>query len=312
MPRKDTLCLILYVTIAIAAGFADLRMRAHTDKVVADYIPGVVANTESAPGAYRVLAPLLVDEVATFTGVSLLTAWYATRLAWFYVALCCFHLYLRTWFSAEHAFAGVALTAATLPLTFTNSWPHPDSIPELTLFTLAAAAIARRRDLWFALALAAAAFNRETSVFLVLLYAVARPLTRRHAAATGLFALEWASIYAGLRVVRGLRHYAYWQVARNWADLGLLPAAYDPYYRAYAYFVIALFGPMLYLALRHLSRPDVPAFPRRALLVVPVFVAVAFMFSNLIETRIFTPLYTLIVPGAMFSLFDADRPQEAR
>jgi hypothetical protein len=302
--------LLLYLTFAVATGFADVRMRAHTDNVVNSYIPGVVSNTESAPGRYRVLAPLTIDAAARVTGASLLSVWYVTRLLFLFAAYCIIHLYLRTWLPPGSAFGGVAVTAATLPLTFTNSWPHPDHIPELALFTLAACAIARRRGGWFAVALAAAALNRETSVFLVLLYLVVQPVTRQHLLRTALFGAEWFAIYAGLRVVRGLSHYDYWQAGRNLADLGLLPPAFDPYYRAYAYFGLVLFGPMLYVALR--SR-DLPFFARRALLVVPVFVAVCFLFSSIIESRIFTPLYTLVLPALMCAIVPsvdtrADRP----
>lgn len=302
MTRTDVYCILLYLSLAIATGFADLRMRPHTGKVVTEYIPGVVANTEYAPGTYRVLAPLVVDKAASLTGASLQNTWYVTRLLFIFAAFCCLHVYLRTWFTPATTLAGVALTAGTLPLTFTNSWPHPDSIPELALFALGAMAIARQKDLLFALVLPLAALNRETSAFLVLLYAVARPITRGHVLRTAAFGLEWFAIYAGLRAMRGIRHYDYWQAARNWSDLGLLPDNYDPYYRAYAYFVVFLFGPMLYLALRALRERDAPLFVRRALLVVPCFVAVGFMFSNIIESRIFTPLYVMVLPAALFAM----------
>ena len=307
MTRKDALCALVYISLAVSIGFADLRMRPHTNKVVADYIPGVLANTESAPGAYRVLAPFVIDKVAAASGASRQATWYATRLIFIFLALLSMHAYLRTWFRPEQAFTGVAITAATLPLTFTNSWPHPDSMPELALFTLGAMAAARGAHLGFGIVLALAALNRETSVFLVLLYAVALPRSRAHVYRTAAFAVEWAAIYGALRAVRGMRHYDYWQAARNWADLGLLPAPYDPYYRVYAYFVIFLFGPLLYLAFRAAARKNAPSFVTRALLIVPAFVTVAFLFSNIIETRIFTPLYALIVPAAMFALFSGGR-----
>ena len=300
---KDGWCVLLYLTVTIATGFADLRMRPHTLNVVNSYIPGVVANTEFAPGKYRVLTPYIVDRLARLFDASLLNVWYGTRLLWIFCAYCLLHWYLRTWFPPEGALAGVALTAATLPLTFTNSWPHPDSMAELALFSLAAMAVARRVDALFAAALAAAAFNRETSVFLVLLYLVAEPLTRRRALKAALFSVEWISIYAGLRAVRGLEHYDYWQPARNLSDLGLLPPNYDPYYRAYAYFGLVLFGPLLVLALK---ARWAPAYVRRALIVVPCFIVVAFLFSNIIESRIFTPLYPLVLPAVLFSMFTTD------
>ena len=307
MTRPDGWCLLLYVTLTIATGFADVRMRAHTDNVYNAYIPAVVAGTENAPGRYRVFAPFLIDGLARATGASMETTWYVTRLVWIFVAYGVFHVYLRTWFASSAAAAGVSIVAATLPLTFTNSWPHPDSIPELALFTLGALAIARRLDLLFAAVLACAALNRETSVFLVVLYIVSEPLTRPRLLRATLFGAEWLAIYAGLRIMRGVQHYDYWQAARNWAELGLLPSNYDPYYRAYAYFVVILFGPMIYMAVK---AKGAPVFARRALLVVPCFIAVAFIFSSIIESRIFTPLYPLVVPATMFFFFSHPQPAE--
>ena len=121
-------------------------------------------------------------------------------------------------------------------------------------------------------------------MFLVLLYLVAEPLSRHRLLRATLFGTEWFAIYVGLRLLRGLQHYDYWQAARNWAELGLLPPNYDPDDRAYAYFVVVLFGPMILILA--LKRRDAPRFLRRALLVVPCFIAVAFIFSSIIESRI--------------------------
>jgi hypothetical protein len=304
MIRKDLWCVLLYLSIAVATGFADLRMRAYPQLVVTKFMPDVVAGAEPAPGKYRVLVPFLNDYIARAVHVSAVNIWLATRLIWIFAACCVMHLYLRTWFTAEQALTGVAIMAATLPLTFTNSWAHPDHAAELALFPLAALAVARRRDALFALALPLAALNRETSVFLVLLYAVAYPLDRSRLIRSAAFTVEWFGVYAGLRLVRGLSHYDYWQASRNWADLKIpLPAVYDPYYRTYAYFGLILFGPMIYVALA--GRPA-PMFIRRALLVVaPAFVLVCFLFSNIIESRIFTPLYSLVIPSVIYALHAA-------
>ena len=295
--------MLLYVSLAVATGFADLRMRPHTLNVV-KYISGVVADTEYAPGKYRVLAPFTIDGLATLSGASLEATWYVTRLLVIFLAYLAIHAYLRTWFRPLASMAGVAVTAATLPLTITNSWPHPDAMPELALFALGALAIARRLDVLFAVVLALAAFNRETSVFLVVLYFVAYPLTRDRLVRTAVFGLEWLAIYGGLRLVRGVQHYDYWMAGRNLADLGLLPPNYDPYYRVYAYFALFLFGPLLAIALRR--ETAAPPFARRALLVIPCFVAVAFMFSSIIESRIFLPLYPLVLPAFMFGVVSGE------
>jgi len=292
---------ILYVMLAVASGFTDLRMRAHPLHGVTDYIPQVVAGTAEAPGRYRVLAPFTVRGFADLTGIGLTAAWYLTRLGWFLAAYLILDQYLRTWCSPAASLAGTLLVAATLPLTFTNSWPHPDHIPELALFTLGCLAVARRREVLFAVALALAALNRETAGFLVLLYAVAGRFSRQHLWYTALFALEFLLIAVGLRAWRGFESYQYWQLANNISFLRLLPAPYDPYYRAYAYFFLVLFGPLALVALAR--RPQKPLFARRALWVVPPFLLVACTISSIIETRIFTPLYPLLLPAVVVTLF---------
>jgi hypothetical protein len=293
------LWLPLYLAIAVASGFIDLRVRAHADTVLR-YIPDVVNGRAEAPGRYRILAPWVVHVTTVVTGLAPLTAWLVTRLAWLLLAYLAIHAYLRTWFDTPMAVAGTLLVAATLPLTLTNSWAHPDHIPELALFTWGCLAIARRDDGVFALVLPLATLNRETAAFLVVLYAVAEPLSRTRLVRLAGFGLVWAALYVGLRYAYGIQHYEYWQVWRNIEFLGLLPANYDPYYRAYAWFGVVLFAPLVWLGLN--AGPSSPRFVRRALWVVPPVVLVAFAISSIIESRIFTPLYPLTLPAAMFGL----------
>lgn len=287
------ICLML----AIATGFADLHMRTHPSVPVKEYMPQVVAGAAQPPGRYRVLVPYLHDIVSTITHGDREIVWLALRLIGWFASFAIFYAYLRTWFPMAGAIAGTALVAAGLPLTFTNSWAHPDHVAELALFTLGCLTIARGMDVAFGVTLAFATLNRETAVFLVLLYLVAAPLTRTRLLKTIAFGAIWAAIFIGLRLWLGLEHYDYWQLTRNIGFLGLLPSAYDPYYRAYAWFVLFLFGPLLIVALRALR--DQPLFIRRALWVVPAILLVGFTISSIIETRIFTPLFPLIVPAAV-------------
>ena len=67
----------------------------------------------------------------------------ALRLIGWFASFAIFYVYLRTWFPMAAAMAGTALVAAGLPLTFTNSWAHPDHVAELALFTLGCLTIAR-------------------------------------------------------------------------------------------------------------------------------------------------------------------------
>jgi hypothetical protein len=299
--REARLWMPLCLTLALASGFIDLRARQYPEHPVKVYMPPVVAGTAEAPGRYRILVPYLNEGVTQAFLADRQYVWLGTRLATFFLAYAIVFHYLRIWFPVAGAIAGMALVAGAMPLTFTNSWAHPDHIAELALFTLGCLTIARGRDLAFAATLILATFNRETAVFLVLLHAVAAPFTWARGARTIAFGAIWLAIFVGLRWWFGVEHYDYWQIRRNLEFLKLLPAPYDPYYRAYAWFVVFLFGPLLFVALGGLKGQ--PLFIRRALWVVPAILFVGFTISSIIETRIFTPMFPLILPAVIGAVY---------
>lgn len=306
MSGTDRLAIVLYLAMAIATGFVDLRVRSYPDHGYTKYVPGVIDGTYGAPGIYRVLVPYSFDWIVRATGAAPATVWHISRLLLLFTSYLAFHWYLRTWTTAEAAIMGTAIVAALLPMTFTNSWAHPDHFAELLLFTLGCAAIARERDGLFAVVLFFAALNRETAVFLVALYLVARPLSPLHLARTAGFGALWAAVFVGIRAWRGFEHYEYWQLTRNLEFLRLLPPPRDPYYRAYAWFGVAAFGPLLWIASKVGSAQ--PRFVRRALWVVPLIAVVAVTISSIIESRIFTPLFPLVVPAVVCSLSEPAHP----
>lgn len=302
--RPAASALILLALVSLSSAFVDLRMRAYGSRPYAEFIPAVVNGTADAPERYRILVPFAVAGLNAATGMSLGNAWHLLRLVSFVAAYFIFFAYLRRWFDDRTALLGTLIVGATLPLTFTNSWAHPDHIAELALFTAGCAAIAANRLWTLAALLGIATLNRETAIFLVPLYLVTRPVSAGRLGIAALLAAEWAVIFGALRLWRGFVHYDYFQFSRNLQFLKLLPSAYDPYYRAYAYFAIVLFGCLLLVAAN--GAGPRPLFVSRALLVVPLFTAVAFSISSIIETRIFTPLYPLIMPAVMFGCCATD------
>ena len=306
--RASAIVLPIYVLVATAIGFADFRMRAHPERGFDAYPQAVVANTEEPPGKYRVLAPYVFEGLVAGSGVDRQVLWVGFRWATLLAGLLATHWLLLTWFSTPQAMAGSVLSSVALLLTFTNSWPHPDHLVEWALTAGAIGAFVRGHHLLFAAVLACAALNRETSAFLVLLYALSGPLWpvtgvhwRRVAAAGAL----WGGIYAALRFFRGVEWYDPWQFGRNLEFLGLLPDTYDPYARAYAWFGVVLIAPCCWLGWRSWSRQ--PQVARAALVgVVPAFVLTAFLFSSIVETRIFTPLVPMLTVIVMFAVAGAD------
>jgi len=301
MTRPWTVPLLL-CTLVVASGFADFRIRQSPEYAYTEYIPRVIDRSYGAPAIYRVLVPYANTWIGTATGWSPAVVWHATRLAWFALAYAALYAFIRTWFSSSEAFGAVGAVAATLPLTYTNSWAHPDSIPELALFSLGCLCIVRGRDAWFALVLIVAALNRETSAFLVAAYAFGRSLTWPHVWRTAAVGGIWFAIFVGLRVWRGVEYYDYWQLTRNLEFMKLLPPVYDVYKRFYAWFLVILAGPACLVVA--LNWPAVPGQARRLLAAAVPMLVIAVLFSSIIETRIFIPLYPLLLPAVMFALLE--------
>jgi hypothetical protein len=238
------------------------------------------------------------------TGATPSAVWHTSRVLWFLAAYVALFAYFKHWLAPLAAFGAVCGVAATLPLTYTNSWAHPDAIPELALFTLGCLAIVRSWNLGLAAVLAVAALNRETAAFLVPAYLLVPPRGLERLAKGVGFGLLFAAIFTTLRVWRGFEHYDYWQLGRNVTFLGLLPASYDIYKRAYAWFIVVLATPaavMVVARWRHVP-PDA-----RGLAIASLpFLATALTLSSIIETRIFIPLYPLIMPALMCTLLQSD------
>lgn len=290
----------LYIALATALGFVDFRVRTHHERDLV-YTASVLAGTEEAPGRYRILAPYAFEALTRITRLTPQNSWFLFRWLCLIAAFLAGHVYLRTWFTDGVAACGNVLMGALFPLTFTNAWAHPDHFMELFLFTLASACIVRAWDGPFAGALTLNALNRETSVFLVLLFVLARPFSRRHLLWSTGFAALWLGVAVTLRWQLGVSTYDPWQAPQNLKFLMLLSTAYDPYYRVFAWFVVLLIAPLLWLIARTWSQQ--PRFTRVAsTIVVPAFLLVSFLFSSIIETRIFTPLLPLLIPGALVAL----------
>lgn len=312
--RRDWFAFLAYISLAVSLGFTDHRVRRFADHVVTEYIPAVVSGHAEAPARYRVLAPWLLDAVTRASGGPAMIVFLSFRLTVIYAALVVTHLYLRRWYSATAALGGTALLAALLPLTFTNSWAHPDSMVELALFTAGCWAIASRRDWWFLLLLALASLNRETSGFLLVLYTWNRLAVSRSPetlARVGTCLLAWIGIFAGLRWWRGFDHYAYWMLPANLGSFVPLPSNYDPYVRVSGYLWLVLALPLLGFAALGVRLAGRASFRAQAAGVAVLLLAVGFLISSVIESRIFVPLLPLLLPAALAGLGAGEAPDEA-
>lgn len=308
--RLDPIAVVFYLTVALAVGFADHRMRRLPEHVITSFMPGVIAGSYGAPDIYRPLSPWIFTTFAEHTGWSPLVSFLVLRGLTIFASLVAMHLLLRTWFTAATSLGATLAVAALTPLTFTNSWAHPDSFVELMIFCLGCRAIARRQDLWFAVVLAVGMLNRETTGFLTLLWAADRWHDRAWPR-TWLAAASYASIviaaYAGLRWLRGFQHYKYWMLPENLRVAQVLPAGFDPYLRIAGLFWIALLAVPAGLSMWTIRDREAPAFMRASVITAGAFLIVSLMLAAMIEVRVLTPLFALLAPPVTWAVLRLDR-----
>jgi hypothetical protein len=302
--RQDLACAAVYVCVAVALGFVDHRIRPERTRhhVVSEYVPSVIAGTSGAPAKYRILMPYTLDRVTRATSADPYIVFLLAEFTTITASLFAVHAFIRRWYSTGASLAGTIALAALLPLTFVNTWAHPDSFPELTIFALGSLAVAARRDLLLAAILAVGMFNRETTGFLVLLWAVHRLAEDRSAKTLTTLALLVGlagGIYLGLRWARGFEQYGMWMLPENLRMLRLLPPGFDPYTRIAGYFWLVLLGVPGWLAVRGSLYPGSPRFFRSTLPVAGSLILVAWTLAAIIEARVLIPVLPLLLPGAM-------------
>lgn len=213
-----------------------------------------------------------------------------------------FHGWLARFGTATEAFAGTAFLAALHGPSYAHYWFQPASSLDLMLWVAAALALHHRRDPWVPALLLVGAVNRETSVFLVALYAVMRFETLSWGALAarcgGLLAI-WAAVQGAIRA---------WIGPLGWAGRGATPADYladnlsHPDWLLYA---AAFFG-VLWVVPGLVWR-RLPTELKGLVLVLVPYVALQFLFGRVREVRLFLPLAIALVPAALIWLRPPER-----
>ncbi len=231
------------------------------------------------------------------------------RWLFVFLALLCFHFYLRKWFDARLAFAGVVTLAAIMPLTYVNDLQESSPLLLLT-FLLGLWMIRDHHTFWFALVLLIGALNNETILLLALVYFLynfsdwnVRVLARLGALIL-LTALPAYLVTALIRYsTRTSPHLGeVWQLPNNVQGFikafGASPL--DWWHENYLS-VFFLYGALWVFAF--LGYKSKPLFLQRAALMIPFFLAAHFIAGIISETRLLLPLSFILIPMAFYYLF---------
>ncbi len=299
--RRLSNAALVHLSAALAAGLCLLHwsMVDYPERLFQlSWHNAIIANQGPYPEQYRFLSFFLAEGLMR---LGLPFDWAHAALRWLFTSasLFVFYRYLTAWFDPLVALLGYFMFAAVLPFTYLFYGMQVTDPLNMLVFLLAFWAIRDGKDAWLFPLVVLGMLNRETVLMIPLLYACVRfdqTSPRRWLWRAAVLAIIAAAIYAGLRFVFGLKApYApsglgavsgFWH--RN-------AARWTGWVQALAFFNLAL----LY-AWRHLERR--PVFLRRALLLVPPFLAIHLSVGNLREIRLFLPLLPVLIPLTLMEL----------
>ena len=287
--------LLLYLGLGFSS--ASVWTRLADVGSLGDWHASMISSTAPAPNQYRPLVPWLAEMLrVVLPGHNLVVAYSVLRAIVTGSTLYVFDRYLQSWFAPAVAAGGALALAAILPFTYQHVVQESDPI-NLLVFTLGFWAMVKGRDLLLIPIVLLGTLNRETTAMLPAVYFLGnlgvrpfREVVRR----TGLLGLSWLFVYGGLRLFYGHRSY--------YSDVIMWKANVISWYPSRA--VLLLFGMIWVLSL--LGAKKGPLLLRRALLLLPFYIALHYIIALVNEVRLFLPWAPVVIPLAWFALYPAD------
>ncbi|MFN0157751.1 MAG: hypothetical protein ACKVRP_06725 [Bacteroidota bacterium] len=268
------------------------------------YYMGVVDGTLPGPYAYRLLLPQMVYRVGTITGVSPLTIDFAFKVILLFFSQLLFFGFMKRFVPEGWSFAAVFLLDVLI--AFSLSYIEGPSVLEtgdlanMLVFIIALSALHQGQWITLCIVLFIGMFNRESPIVLIPLV-VYLQWGKQGGWQKILFVL--LSCVVPYAVLHTFIHpsttvwFTTEGLARN------IPFVASEYLSSTLVANLRLFlliGPLMVLTL-HVYR-QLPAFLRATLLVVPLLIPIHYVFGVIIETRLWMPLFPILVPTAILGL----------
>jgi hypothetical protein len=267
------------------------------------------ANNEQS----RLLQFYIPEGLRHLHQMSIEHAYIMQRGLFIFLVLLFFHFYLRKWFDAKLAFAGVMCFAAIMPLSYMNDLQESTPLLLLT-FLLALWAIRDQYIVRYVLVLAIGSFNNETILILPLVFFL---YNFKGFKPKRIISLAWITLVTSLPaylIVGTIRYITrdsprlapLWQLPGNIssmrAALGASPLDWWQSSSLYIFFIFGVFWIFAYL--KYFKKP---VFLRRAALMIPFFI-IAHMLAGIIgEVRLMLPLSFIVIPMSFFYLFPTNQ-----
>jgi hypothetical protein len=261
----------------------------------------IVRHIAQSPYQYRILQPYLVSLVTRIPKLPLrqtfLWSYGVIRFISFFVTFIAVWYFSKRYVSAIAALAGSLIMAAVIPFTYFHYFFQPTSVVELAGFAIGFVLIERGRWDWLAFLIAVSTFNRETMIFLAGYYALFHLRDRsipRLVRESAFLALAWAIPFFGLRLM--------WP-ARESAVTITQCIHYNITKESVPIEVGIMVAPFVILAL--INARSKPPELVRCLCLVPVWLVLCFLFSQMNEVRYFLPMLVPEIPLVIITIVPA-------
>lgn len=271
------------------------------------------ANNEQS----RLLQFYIPEMLKNLFKISIENAYLIQRGVFIFLALLCFHFYLRKWFDAGLAFGGALFFVAIIPLSYMNDLQESTPLLLLT-FLLALWIIREQSNLGYMLVMAIGALNNETMLILPMVFVL---YNFKDFKLKNLIPLAWTTLWTSLPAytIVGIIRYItrdnprlaiWWQFPENISSMkAALSMSPLGWWDARFLFIFFIFGTLWLFAFLKYSK--LPLFLQRAGFLIPVFV-IAHLFGGVIgEVRLMLPLSFLIIPMSFFYLFPTRQNTES-
>lgn len=294
------LCIADRTPVHLGSRFPGVRMQ---DEFML-YQNGVIQKTLPGPYVYRVLVPYTVNVVqSAIPGMSAMTI---DLILKFSVLLLCqfvFYKFLSLFFGGKESVAGVLwwdlLVGYSLAYVQGPSVLESIDLVNALVFMLACLAIYHNQILSLTLLLAVGTLNRESTLLLLSPILIDDFRRRRSLVRTLVSASAVAIPYLGIRLPAGsFQDWWTWEeIPRN---IPFLSAELTGKALVATVHVLLLIGPLLFLALHRFR--EQPTFLKIVASSAPLIIMTNYLFGAVIESRVWLPLYVVLIPLALGTL----------
>ncbi len=262
----------------------------------------------------RILQFAIPEILHRLLGLSVEHAYILQRLGFVFLALSCFHFYLRAWFGVSGAFSGAVFLSAIMPLSYMNHLQESSPLLLLT-FLIGLWAIREKKNVLLIGTLVVGGLNNETMLILPLAYFL---YNYQSSDAKSLNRLAWKTFLISiplLIIVGSIRYLtrdnpplgSFWQLPYN---IMSIRAGFKSGLMSAILFIFYLFNMFWFYSFVGLKSK--PLFMRRVSLIIPIFVTIHLLVARLEETRLMLPLGFLLIPMGLWTIYfaksDASKP----